>query len=104
MRFQRKVQIIDAYTFPIEVEVSQPTIPDSRVHVPAGDYLLIVDGALGSMTKKQFHAAHDPVELAETRESVPRVRKTRKNKPRGLKAGVLEQPQTQQTNGVEQQA
>lgn len=120
MKYTQKAKEIDAYTFPVAINVSLPistpnTNATREIAVPAGDYLLFIDGDISVITKKEFHNKHDPVstELAETRYSKPRSTKPKTDKAskRGLKASVLEQKtpisstvETRDENGRVEQA
>lgn len=100
MRYTQKAKEIEAFTFPLTVEVSLIEPDATPFRVPAGDYLLFIDGTMSVMSKKEFSATHD---LATQPARSPRIRKPSVRKGiarRGLGKAVLEQ----RPNGAEHDA
>lgn len=114
MRYVQKPQTIEAFTFPVAINVSLPDVHGTRdLPVPYGDYLLFIDGDISVMTKKEFHAKHDEVNehVGEAKSRDQKPKKKPKASKYGLKAPVFtaeslrQQPSVAEPNGgVEQEA
>lgn len=118
MKATQKPQEVDIFTFPTALNVSLPVSHPGEddgtkpLYVAAGDYLLIIDGALHVMSKKEFHAKHGL--HSEPVSKLPRVRKlsVRKRTPKhGLGRRILNAESLRpraathpEPNGVEHEA
>lgn len=92
MKYTQKAKEIDAFTFPVSVQIRLNGNDLTFLNVEVGDYLLFVDGQPTVMPKKEFQAKHDPVNIELTPPKQAKSRKEPKLSKRGLAKPVLELP------------